>query len=152
MRRTTWRDVAVAVVLGIGILVVMIWYDSSVMVRAQQEGSASFDMSKYSIFWIVGSVGLAASVLVIGAIGFRVRSAIVGVVYALLGGLLLATPLVIIGNPATYPSWVNDTLGRLFVATNGPLSAGTVLGGAMLIGGIVSIWRAFATRSATATA
>jgi len=142
--------IVAAILIGLGFLVALSWFDAGVLVRARQEGGASFDLSKYSILWTIGSLCLAGAVLVLGALAWWVHSLIVGAVYIVVGGLFTITPMIILGNPTALPSVVNQTLGNLFVSTNGPMGAGLLLGSAMLIAGIISIWRSFATRSETA--
>jgi hypothetical protein len=144
-----WGTVA-AIVIGLAFLLALSWFDAGVLVRAREEGGANFDLSKYSILWVIGSLCLAGAVLVLGGVAWWVHSLIVGAVYIVVGAIFTVSPIIILGNPTTLPSWANQTLGNLFVSSNGPMGAGLVLGAAMLISGIISIWRAIATRSAAA--
>jgi hypothetical protein len=85
-------------------------------------------------------------VLLLGALAWWVHSLIVGTVYVVVGAIFVISPLILLSNPAGLPSWINQTLGNLFVSTNGPMGVGITLGSGMLIAGVISIWRAFGMR------
>jgi len=142
--------IVAAILIALLFLAAICWFDAQVLVRARQEGGAANDLSTYSILWAVGSLCLAAAIFVLGALAWWVHSLIVGGVYIVIGAIFVISPVILLGNPTAQPSWVNQKLGSLFVATNGPLGAGVTLGAAMVIAGIISIWRGIASRSETA--
>ena len=138
-RGWTRRGAIAELLLGLAVVAAVIWFDAVILVNARLQGQSNLQLSNYSFLWIVGSVAVAAAVLLLGLLAYWGRSISVGIVYLIVGAILLATPLVIISNGTPLSSLLNDLLGDVFLATNGPMGAAVVLGAALVIAGIVSI-------------
>lgn len=137
-----------AVVVGLGLLAVMAWFDAVVLLEAQQRGRATFDSGQASLLFALGAFAIAGSVLVVMRLALDAGSVAVGVIYLFVGGFF-ALLWWIVSTFATYrndvPPLLPDTLAsavaNVWISTTGPLYAVSVVGAGMAIAGVAAIVR-----------
>ena len=138
-------QVVVALLVGGAILVGMTWFDSGVLAAERAKAQANSDIGSFAAWWSLGALSLAAAVLSLGALAWWSRSAIVGVVFVVLGALFAAIPVIVLWPSAPAP----DFLDSLFLGM-GPMNAIILVGATMLIAGVAAIWRDLSLRRAAA--
>ncbi len=74
-----------ALVVGAVVLSAAAWFDSVVMVDAQQQAARNFDSSWLAGTYALGSIAVGGACLAIGRVGWRAH-ALVGLLYAIVGG------------------------------------------------------------------
>jgi hypothetical protein len=122
------------------ILVFASWFDTTVIVAADAEATRRFDVTGFGVAYGVGGVLVAGLVLAIAGIGWRCRSVRLGIVYAVVGGLLAFLLYIAIELPrSSLGLELTSVLSTLELWTGGPLHAASILGGAMLIVGVAQI-------------
>ena len=118
------------------------WLDSTVLKEAQQQASAEFDASRYTVLWSLCAVLLAAVILGLAAIAWRSESSLVGLFYLLLGGFIAFLAAIVTTLAANSGG---GSLGRiispLLLATSGPMNAVGMVGASMLVIGLVLLVR-----------
>lgn len=119
----------------------MLWFDSVFLADIRRNAQADFDSASYSLSFVVGAIGLAASVMVLAALAWWSRSSMVGIGYLLAGTPLLLAPVLFLNIGSALPVGLMNGLADLSLATSGPMSAGIVLGAASVLAGIVAVSR-----------
>ena len=76
---------ALALVAAAVVLVVMAWFDATVVYQAIQRGADNYDFSQSAPLAALGTVASAGAVLLLTLLAWRSRSAVVGVLYAVVG-------------------------------------------------------------------
>ena len=160
-----WRDrpvrgvggsapaLAALAVAGI-VLVVVAWFDSTVMREVQQQARAA-DLSLLPMMIPLEALLVAGSVLLLGALAWRSASLAVGLAYAVVGGFF-AAQLWIWWNLAgegsrVLPEAVAVALRNLFYwSTGGSLNDVATIGAGMLIAGLATLARWWRVRAVTA--
>jgi len=129
------------------------WFDTTVMVGADEASTRTFDASGFGVAYGAGSLVVAGLVLAVSAIGWRCRSVRLGLVYALVGALLAFIVLISIELPrSSLGLEMTSALSTVQLWTNGPLHATSIIGGAMLIVGVAQIVDGLVHRRARAIA
>lgn len=137
-----------AVVVGLGLLAVMAWFDAVVLLEAQQRGRATFDSGHASLLFALGAFAIAGSVLVVMRLALDAGSVAVGVIYLFVGAFF-ALLWWIVSTFATYrndvppllPDALASAVANVWISTTGPLYAVSVLGAGMAIAGVAVIVR-----------
>jgi hypothetical protein len=150
------KAVRITVALGAaaGALVLATWFDRTVMEDAQRQAAATFDMAGAMWLWTLGLFMVAGAVLLLGVLAWRARSAVVGILYLLVGGFFAALPwlwtLTASTNdaPPALPEPFAGFVGNAFVTTTGPLNAVGTIGAGMAIAGIAALAGSWRERSA----
>jgi len=148
------RGPALALVAAPVVLILMAWFDTTVVHGASQQAAATFDMSQVGLVVALGMTLVAGAVLALALIAWRSRSVAVGVVYAVVGAYLALQVWII----WTFAAQINDTppvlpepflsaVTNLYHATDGPLNAVGIIGAGMLVAGVAVIARSFRHRS-----
>ena len=141
---------------AVALLVFAAWLDNSVMTDSRRHAAATFDNSGLAGLYVLGSLATAASVLVVGWLGWR-SSALVGVLYAVLGGFFVLLPWLmwsfatrVNDVPSVLPEPMASAVSNIYFSTAGPLNAVAAVGAAMLIAGVAGIGRSWRGRVANA--
>ena len=141
------------------VLVIAAWFDTTVVREAQRQAAATFDISVSTTMTTLGSLMIAGFVLLVGALAWRAASVVVGLVYVVVGGFIVALPWLVWNlasqtndGPPILPEPLALALGQTYFSTNGDLNAVGTIGAGMLIAGIAALvlwWRrrAVAARS-----
>jgi hypothetical protein len=138
----------IAAIVGAGILLVIAgWLDTVVLVGIKRSSESSFDIAAFVWSQSFGFLAIAGAVLAVGVLGLLARSLLVGVVYALVGALLVFLgPIVWLGAASIngadpiLPEPITTLVNNLyFYGEQGPLNAVAIIGAGMLLVGIVSI-------------
>ena len=137
---------ALALVAAAVVLIVMAWFDATVVRDAIRRGSANFDSSQSTLTESLGMILIAGAVLLLASLAWRSRSVVVGVVYALVG-TFFAFLLWVWTNPAgthndvppVLPDPLVAAVSNIVMAGVGPLNAVGIVGGGMLIAGVAVI-------------
>src|SRR4051812_10732662 len=136
-----------AVVGAAAALVVAAWFDTSVLAAAERQAASSFEPGGAAAVAGIGAVAAGGACLLVGWLGVR-SSAVVGLLYVLVGGyfalgpwLLLTFAASINGAPPVLPDPVTHAMSDLYLRTAGPLNSVAMIGGAIAVAGVVSISR-----------
>ena len=132
---------------AVALLVFAAWLDNSVMTDARRHAAAIFDNSGLAALYALGSLAVAASVLVVGWLGWR-SSALVGLVYAVLGGFFALLPWLVWS--LVLPEPMASAVSNIYSSASGPLNAVGTVGAAMLIAGAGGIGRSWRGRAVNA--
>lgn len=144
---------ALALVAAAVVLVVMAWFDTTVVRDAIQQGRANFDSSQSTLIMSLGTVASAGAVLLLALLAWWSRSAAVGALYAAVGAYF-AFQLWIWMNlagtrndtPPMLPHPLDSAVNHIHLATAGPLNAVGIIGGGMLVAGVAILTRSFRER------
>jgi hypothetical protein len=130
------------------VLVLAAWFDTAVMSDARRTAAANFDIAGAAATVAIGTLLVAGSALLVGALAWRAASVVVGVAYVVVGGFFVALPWLVWNlasqvndAPAVLPEPLALALGNVFLSTSGSLNAVATIGAAMLIAGIVALGR-----------
>jgi hypothetical protein len=144
-----------ALVVAFGLLAAMAWFDTVVVLEAQQRGRATFDSGQASLLFALGAFAIAGSVLIVTRLALDAGSVAVGVIYLLVGSFfaflwwILSTFATYRNDvPPLFPEPLAVAVARISVATIGPLYAVPVIGAGMAIAGLVVIVRSRRERGA----
>jgi hypothetical protein len=125
----------------------------------QSQAGWSFDPNDFTVAFSLGSLAVAGSVLLLGALAWRSRSVLVGAIYSAVGAIVAFLPVIvwrfaaqINGNPPVLPKPIADGVSQNYFWSNGPLNAMGMIGAAMLVAGILVIGRSIRGRSASLVA
>ena len=97
----------------------------------------------------LGSILVAATVLLAGVLAWRAASVLVGLTYAIVGGFLVVLPWLVWNfaaqvndAPPVLPEPLATVVSEIYFRTSGgPLNAVGTIGGAMLIAGVAALVR-----------
>jgi len=144
---STLRRTLVAALVALLVLLIAHWFDAAVLVDAENRAGHSYDYGPLTDLIGIAHIVTAAGVLVIGLAGWRSRSLVVGIGYAIVGSFIVFLPALYwafavsdMGAPTVAPQPIASTLSSwdLTLAT-GVTGAVFTLGAAMLLSGIVVI-------------
>jgi cbb3-type cytochrome oxidase subunit 3 len=138
----------VAALVALGVLFVCHWFDSTVLFDAQRRAGMTYDYGRVVDLTSIAHLLTAAGVVAIALAGWRSRSLLLGVGYALVGGYLVFLPALFWaygigwnGAPAAAPEPIASALNRWYTTLSmGVTGAVYTLGGAMLLTGLAVIW------------
>jgi len=143
---------ALALIVAIGLLATMTWFDTVVVTEARARGRATFETDYLALFSL-GALLIASSVLLIWRLALDAGSLAVSVIYVLIGGFFALLPWTLVAlaastndGPAVLPDAVANAVSNVFVATVGPLYAVVVVGASMVIAGVAVIGRTIRDR------
>jgi hypothetical protein len=144
---------AVAILVAAGVLWLAGWLDGSVMRDIGQQEAATFDPTGLELAYSLGAVAVAGGVLLLGVFAWRSRSALVGVVYLVVGGFFAFMPVInwwgaaqINGAPPVLPGPIADAVSQIYFWSNGPLNAVATVGAGMLVVGLLVVGRSIRAR------
>ncbi|MGD0123513.1 MAG: hypothetical protein ABSC46_13290 [Candidatus Limnocylindrales bacterium] len=137
-----------AALAALGVLFVCHWFDATVVADAQRQAGMSYDSGPLVDLTSIAHLLTAAGVVAIALAGWRSRSLLLGVGYALVGGYLVFLPALfwaygIGGNgaPAAAPQPIASTLNTWYTTlSTGVTGAVYTLAGAMFLTGLAVIW------------
>ena len=122
---------ALALVAAALVLVVMAWFDTTVVRDAVSRRPQTFDMSPYALVAALGMILIAGAVLLLALLAWRTRSVAVGVVYALVGAYFAFQEWIwmnlagqVNGAPPVLPYPLDRAVNHIFSATVGNLERG----------------------------
>lgn len=146
-RRDLW-----AVFGAIVILLVAAWLDTGLIRGAIRHANATFSASDLYLPIALGSVATGGACLLVAWIASR-TTALVGLLFACVGAFLVLLPWLVFTLGArrgdagpVIPVRLARLLSDLYLRTDGPLHAVSVIGGAMLVAGLIALVRRFRTR------
>jgi hypothetical protein len=155
MSRTSKTLVALATAAIV--LVLVAWFDNTLMSEARRHAAATFDVSGVGAMTALGSLLVAGSILLVGTLAWRAASVVVGLAYVLVGGFFVALPWLVWNLattkndvPPVLPEALASALGNIYFSTSGSLNGAGTIGAAMLIAGVATLarwWRGAATAS-----
>lgn len=139
------------------VLVIATWFDHTVMTEALRHAQSTFEMSGFATMTALGSLLVALSVLLVGALAWRAASVVVGLAYVVVGGFVVALPWLVMnltihknGAPSVLPEPLASALANIFFSTTGSLNAVGTIGAAILIAGIAASARRWRGRAVAA--
>ena len=148
------RRAAIPIVVAGAVLLLAGWLDGSVVRDIQAQAGAAFDPSGIVLAMSLGSLAVAGSVLLLGALAWRSRSALVGAAYALVGAFFAFQPVIvwrfaaqINDTPPVLPEPIAQAISQIYFWSDGPLDAVGTIGAGMMVAGIAVLGRAFRDRS-----
>jgi len=134
----------VAIVVGPLVLLLAGLLDAVVMKDLQRRAGADLDLSWLPLATTLGTIVVAASVLLVGVLAWQVRSAPVGAVYLVLGALFVFLPVIDVSlRPQVdlLPAGIGDAIDQAFGWSTAPLNAVWTIGAGMLVGGVAGLVR-----------
>ncbi len=143
-----------SLVAGGVILALAGWLDSQVLAGLLRTANQNFDPLPFTWVTSFGFILVAGAVLAVALLARWAHSPVVGLVYALVGGLVVFVgPLIWLGADGVNgaPPFLPDPLGGILnniylYGEQGPLNAAAIVGGAMLLVGLASIGSALRNR------
>jgi hypothetical protein len=117
MSRTSKTLVALATAAIV--LVLVAWFDNTLMSEARRHAAATFDVSGVGAMIALGSLLVAGSILLVGTLAWRAASVVVGLAYVLVGGFFVALPW-LVWNLATTKNDVPPVLPEALARPSGP--------------------------------
>jgi hypothetical protein len=140
------------------VLVVMAWFDSTVMTGRVRDAAATFDPTVMTTALALGSLLVAGAVLLVATLAWWARSAIVSLAYVIVGGFFVLLPwivwtLAVQENdvPPVLPEPLAVAVSNVHLSTTGPLYAVGTVGAAMVIAAIATTVRSWRGRAVTAS-
>ena len=156
MAKVGWS--ALALIAAASVLAGMAWFDTTVVAVAQRLARATFDSGQAMPPWTLGLFAIAGAILLLALLAWRSRSAVVGVIYVVVGGffasqLWMLMSLATSRNdvPPLLPDPIAIALNGIVMATMGPLNAVGVIGAGMAIIGVAVMARRSRQQSVAAT-
>ncbi len=156
MRRLASPSVPTIVALAAAAiaLVIVAWFDSTVM-RDVQEQARTSGLSPLAAVTVLEALLVAGSVLLLGVLAWRSSSAVVGLAYVVVGGFFVAQLWIwwnlAAGGNDVLPEAVALALRDLFYwSTGGSLNDVATVGAGMLIVGIATLARWWRDRAVAA--
>lgn len=140
------RELVAAAVALLDLLIAH-WFDAGVLADAWVRGSANFDHSSFWTLMPIAHLLTAAGVVALVLAAWWSRSLIVGVGYAIVGGIVVFLPAIFVavaisvdGAPTLAPEPIATMLTTWFLTiTTGETGAVSTLGAAMLLSGLAVI-------------
>jgi hypothetical protein len=134
---------ALALAAAVVVLVMIAWFDTTVVSDAAQQGAQSFDNRRYVLVAALGTILIAGSVLLLALLAWRSRSVAVGVVYTAVGAYFALQLWVwmnlaaqVNDTPPVLPYPLDRVVNHIFSATYGRLNAVGIVGAGMLVAGV----------------
>ncbi|MCJ7709956.1 MAG: hypothetical protein MUQ32_03915 [Chloroflexi bacterium] len=149
------RRTLVALAAAAIALVIVAWFDNTVMGDAQQQARSS-GPSYLAMIVLLGSLLVAGSVLLLGVLAWRSASVVVGLAYVVVGGFFAAQLWIwwnlAAGGNEVLPEALAQALRNLFYWSTGGSSLNDVgtIGAGMLIAGIATLARWWRGRAVAA--
>lgn len=145
---------AIAILVAGAVLLLAGWLDGNVMRDIQRHAGAAFDPTGLSLALSLGSLAVVSAMLVLGAIAWRSQSALVGVIYALVGAFFAFLPVIVWrfaaqvnDTPPVLPEPIAIAVGQIYFRSTGPLNAVGTIGAGMFVVGLLVVGRSFRARS-----
>jgi len=142
------------------VLMVMAWFDTTVIDDAARQAAQTFNSRPYALLGSLGMALIAGSGLLLALLAWRSRSVLVGVIYALVGAYFaFQLPIWMNlawaasdGTPAALPEPFLTVVDNLVPATSGQLNAVGIIGSGMLVVGVavIALWLRGRTASTVA--
>jgi hypothetical protein len=140
------------------VLVVMAWFDSTVMNDQARHASAGFDPTVMTTALALGSLLVAGAVLLVATLAWWAGSAIVSLAYVIVGGFFVLLPWIlwtlavqVNDVPPVLPEPLAVAVSDLYLSTHGPLNAVGTVGAGMVIAAIATTVRWWRGRSVVAS-
>jgi hypothetical protein len=131
------------------------WFDGTVMHQIQTEAGRAYDPNPLMLAISIGSLAVAGSVLLLGALAWLARSTLVGAIYTTVGALVAFLPVIvwrfaaqINDSPPFLPQPIANEIDQIYSWSSGPLNAMGMIGAGMFVAGILVIARSYRGRSA----
>lgn len=149
------RRPIVAALVALLALVVAQWFDAGVLVDAQRQVSRTFDSRLLLYLLPIAHLSTAATVVAVGLAAWWSRSRLVGIGYAVVGGVIVFLPAMFAafatgenGASPLAPEPIASTLMNWFAtAEEGATGAVLTVGAAMLLSGVAVIVATLRLRS-----
>jgi hypothetical protein len=145
----------IAILAAGAVLFLAGWFDTGVVQDIRQQEMATFDATRLSLALSIGSIVIMSAVFLLGVLAWRSRSALVGVVYVLLGASFAFLPVIIFGftaqindAPPVLPGPIVDVLTPIYSWVAGPLNTGVTIGAGIFVVGLLVVGRTLRARSA----
>ena len=150
----------IAALAAVPVLLVAHWFDASVLADAERQGASNFDLGPFFYLTPVAHVLTATGVVGLVLVAWWSRSLVLGVAYAVAGGVLVALPALFEAfatggsdSPTGAPGPIASTLSNWFIATGDGLTGAVfTVSAAMLLAGIAVIARVLRQRRLSVTA
>jgi hypothetical protein len=134
--------------IGVGVVAALIlvagWFDGTVMRDTQQQVSRTFDIGPALSIRALGYLLIGGGALVIGIVGWRLRSLSLGIVYVIFGAFFTLLDTIvwklaarINDAPPVLPQPIAVAISHIYTWEVGPLSAVPILGAATLLVGLL---------------
>jgi hypothetical protein len=136
----------VAVAIATLVLFALIWLDVGALANARDQASATFRIGNYAWLGALGAVAVAAAAILFAGLAWWSRSLVASVAFVVAGAAgTLAMPLVF-GVPGEWPLGLNYALSWWITTTSGPLGAAPTLAAALVVAGVIGLYRWAVTR------
>ena len=141
---TPIRRSAIAALVAVAALLLAHWFDAGVVADAQIRFGRTFDAGSFANAMTMDRLLTAAGVVAVVAAGWRARTNVVGIGYAVVGGFVATLPATgwafaanVNGRPPILPDPMARTMGEWLVSLEaGVTGAVYTIGAVMLIVGL----------------
>ena len=152
--------VLVAVLVALLALLIVHWFDAAVLLDAQKQAGLTYDPGPLVDLTGLAHVVTAAGVVAIALAGWRSRSLVVGITYAVAGGFLVFLPTLAWtfassrnGAPVVAPQPIASALWSWYLTlATGVTGAVFILAAAMFLSGLAVVGSIFLARPRRASA
>lgn len=145
---------ALALVVAVGVLAVMAWFDTTVVREALQRGRPTAELGPFALLQSLGALATAAAVVLLVLLAWRSRSVAVGVIFLVVGAFVELRMWILWSFasgrndiPALLPDPLAIAVANLAEVTQGPVNAVGVIGAGMVIAGVAVMARSYRERT-----
>lgn len=136
----------VAIAIAAVVFFALTWVDAAVMARGRDQALATFQMSSYLWLGTLGVLAVATAAILFAGLAWWSRSLAASVVFVLGGAAQMLVQPILFTFPGDWTLGLNQALSWWLSSTSGPIGAAPMLGAALVVGGVVGLYRWATTR------
>lgn len=136
----------VAVGIATVVFFALTWLDAAVMARGRGNAMATFNMGSYMWLAALGALAIAAAAILFAGLAWWSRSLVASVVFVVAGALEMLVQPVVFTFTGEWFLGLNYALTWWVTTTSGPLNAAATLGAALVVAGVIGLYRWAFTR------
>jgi hypothetical protein len=136
----------VAVVVAAVVFFALAWVDAAVLARGRDQALATFSMGSYLWVAALGTLAVAGSAILFAGLAWWSRSFVASVVFLLAGAAEMLVQPLVFTFAGDWLLGLNIALSWWIINTDGPLNAALFLGAALIVAGLIGLYRWATTR------
>ncbi|MEA2675891.1 MAG: hypothetical protein QOJ81_32 [Chloroflexota bacterium] len=135
-----------AVLVAALVFAILTWLDAAVLARGRAEALATFNIGSFVWLGTFGTVAIAAAAILFGGLAWWSRSLLASAAFLIGGAAETLVLPVVYSFTGDWPLGLNQALIWWLTTTTGPLNAANVLGAALVVAGVIGLYRWAFTR------
>lgn len=139
------RGLVVVAIAGV-VFFALTWLDAAVMARGRGQAMATFNMGSYMWLAALGALAIAAAAILFAGLAWWSRSLVASAVFIVGGAAEMLVQPVAFTFTGEWILGLNYALSWWITSTSGPLNAATTLGAALVVAGLIGLYRWATTR------